>query len=88
MIERGMVLLDYHRHAAIVVSVGHKLTHLIEYAGERELVIHALDDDAVRERGYFEINYPVRRAVRVFLRHPAGVSVKARAELRAIAKGA
>lgn len=79
------VLIDRNARTAIVVSVGRKLTHLVPLE-EGELVLRALTDEEMRDRGFRELNYPVKRAVRKYLKHSGGVSPKARAALKELAQ--
>ena len=82
--KRGDVLQDFNRHCAIVVDQGRVLTKAVELECG-ELVIRALRPEQLLERGFKVIDYPLRRAVRIFLQHSGGVSLKARAALKEVA---
>lgn len=79
------VMVDRNARTAIVVAEGRKLTHMVAME-EGELVIRTFDPDEMRERGFREIpDYPIKRAVRKYLKHSGGVSPKARKALKELA---
>ena len=85
--NRGDIIRDFNRHHAIVVGAGRVLVHVVELECG-ELVVRALRPEDILDRGFVAISdYPLRRAVRVFLKHSGGVSVKAREVLRALTHG-
>lgn len=77
------VLIDRNARTAIVVRVGRKLTHLVPLE-EGELVVRALAPAEMAERGFRPLEYPVKRAVRKYLKHAGGVSSKARKALKGL----
>jgi hypothetical protein len=81
----AQVLIDRNRRTAIVVGRGRKLTKLVQME-EGALVVRLFSPEDLEERGFTELpDYPVKRAVRKFLKHAGGISQKARASLRAVA---
>jgi len=85
-VNPGDVLLDFNRRSAIVVAVGRKLTRLAMLE-DGPIVVRALTEEEMCDRGYRPIDYPTRKAVRAFLKHSGGVSDKARSELNLLKKG-
>lgn len=84
----GDVLIDFNRRTAIVVAQGRKLTQLVALE-EGELVVRPYNQDELRDRVFRPLRYPLRRAVRQYLKHSGGVSDRARKALRGLlAKGA
>ena len=82
----GAVLIDFNRRTAIVVGRGRKLTRLVQME-EGELVVRTFSPDDLELRGFRSLDYPVKRAVRKFMKHSGGVSGKARAALNLLKKG-
>jgi hypothetical protein len=80
------VIIDCNRRTAIVVSRGRKLLHVVPLE-EGELVIRTLSPEDMRSRGFRELDYPLKKAVRKYLRHAGGVSAKAKAALKAVSIG-
>ncbi|HKQ24072.1 MAG TPA: hypothetical protein VJT81_06480 [Burkholderiales bacterium] len=81
----GDVLADCNRRTAIVVRLGRKLTHLVPLE-EGELVLRSLSPAEIASRGFRPIDYPLKKAVRKYLKHSGGVSPKARTALRALVR--
>lgn len=81
----GAVLVGHNRRTAIVVAQGRKLTHLVPLE-EGELVVRPLSQAELDHRGFRPIDYPLRKAVRAYLKHSGGISPKARKALRGLVK--
>jgi hypothetical protein len=81
----GDVLVDHNRRTAIVVRMGRKLTHLVPLE-EGELVLRSLSPAELAHRGFRPIDYPLKKAVRVYLKHAGGISPKAKQALRALVR--
>jgi hypothetical protein len=79
----GEVLVDCNRRTAIVVRVGRSLTHLVPL-DDGELVLRSLSTAEMADRGFRPIEYPLKKAVRVYLKHAGGISSKARKALRSL----
>lgn len=77
------VLIDRNARTAIVIREGRKLTHVVPLE-EGELVVRTLTIDDMRDRMFRALNYPIKKAVRQYLRHSGGVSKKARQALKGL----
>lgn len=77
------VLIDRNARTAIVVAQGRKRTHLVALE-EGELVVRPYTAAELQERGFKPLDYPLKRAVRKYLKHSGGVSKAAKKALRAI----
>ena len=78
------VIIDHNRRTAIIVGRGRKYTSIVPME-EGELVIRKLSQEQLDARGFRPLDYPVKRAVRKFMKHNGGVSKVARDALRAVA---
>lgn len=75
------VMIDRNRHTAIVISRGTKWIHIVEL-GEGPLTLSRISEDQIKERGFKPLeNYPLEKAVGLYLQHNGGVSDAARREL-------
>lgn len=81
----GAVLIDRNARTAIVITQGRKLTHLVPLE-EGELTVRPLSQADLEERGFRPMDYPLKRAVRIYLRHSGGVSTAARKALKGLVK--
>lgn len=81
----GDVLVDHNRRTAIVVRMGRKLTHLVPLE-EGELVLRSLSPAEMEDRGFRPLDYQLKKAVRLYLKHASGISTKARKALRALVR--
>ena len=78
-----MVLIDCNRRTAIVVSRGRKLLHVVPLE-EGELTIRTLAPEDLRDRGFRELEYPIKKAINKYLKHSGGLSAKAKAALKTL----
>lgn len=75
------VIIDRNRRSAIITRQGHKFVHLVQLT-EGELTTSRLTDEELHDRGFQPLpNYPLDRAVGLYLAHQGGVSDAARREL-------
>lgn len=79
------VLIDRNARTAIVVAQGRKRTHLVALE-EGELVVRPYRQDELLARGFKAMDYPLKRAVRQYLKHSGGVSKAAKKALRGLLK--
>lgn len=78
-----MVLINNHRQTAIVLAQGPVWITCVQMQ-DGQLTTGKLSQDDVDEAGWRELDYPLEKAIRQYLRHPGGVSPAARRELEAL----
>lgn len=79
----GDVMLDFNRRSCIVTRVGHKRVYFVLM--EPGELVETWDGYEEFEREFTLLpGYPVKRAIRVYLKHSGGVSAKAKAALKAL----
>jgi hypothetical protein len=82
-----MILADSGRRTAIVIAAGPKFTSCVRMdAGE--LTTTRLSLETIDSEGWHPVDYPLDRAVGIYLAHPAGVSDAARRALETVAMDA
>lgn len=80
------VIINQHRHTAIVVAASGKKMLVIKL-GKGKLAVTALSLQEIRDQGYVASDYSPKQAAQSYLQHGAGVSDKARRYLEKIAAG-
>lgn len=82
MTDDNVVMINHESRTALVIKVGHKLTHLVPM-GEGELVLRALTNDEMRANGFRILEgYPFKRAARLYLKHAGGLTPKTRKAIK------
>lgn len=79
----GDVMLDFNRRSCIIVRVGRKNVEYVRLE-EGELVVRTASAEFIEHDYTLLPGYPVKRAIRVYLKHAGGVSAKAKAALKAL----
>lgn len=84
--KAGDVILDFNKRSAIVVSIG-RTNMLYVPIEDGELVLRSGNIVAMQVEGWLVLpGYPIKRAVRIYLKHSGGVSAKAKAALKELIK--
>ena len=82
-----MILADSGRHTAIIISKGTQAIRCVRMdAGE--LTIAHLHPAQIEAEGWLPHDYPLDRAIDIYLAHPAGISPAARQALEGVALAA
>lgn len=79
----GDVLIDWNRRSVIIVAVGRVNAEYVRM-DEGELVVRTASMEHIAHQYTLLPGYPVKRAIRVYLKHSGGVSAKAKAALKAL----
>lgn len=83
----SQVIADSGRRTAIVIAQGPKFISCVRMdAGE--LTTTRLPQEQIEAEGWRPIDYPVERAIDIYLAHPGGVSPAARRALDDVAMAA
>ena len=82
----GAVVRNHNSRTGILIDRGHKLVRAV-FMHEGELVITKLTDEELRDLGYEAIEYPLKRAVRIYRKHAGGISKGARDALKQLVQG-
>ena len=78
-----MVLINAHRQTAIVLTQGPAWVTCIRMQ-DGQLTTTRLSQESLEGEGWRELDYPVAKAARQYLKHPGGVSDAARRALEHI----
>ncbi|SFP46003.1 hypothetical protein SAMN05216419_100395 [Nitrosomonas cryotolerans] len=80
------VLIDQHRHTAIIVATNRK-KQLVIKLGKGKLTVSSISTKEIKAQGYTVSDYPPKLAAQSYLYHGAGVSDRAKRYLEEIANG-
>ncbi|WP_297324240.1 hypothetical protein [Nitrosomonas sp.] len=80
------VIIDQHRHTAIIVAAQGKNLLIIKL-GKGKLTVTPLSPEKIKIQGYTTSDYSPKLAAQSYLQHGAGVSERAKKYLEKIACG-
>lgn len=82
-----MVIVDCNRHTGIVISQGPKYIGAV-LMESGQLTTTRLTQEQYDEVCFKQIDYPLEKAIQIFINHPGGISEAARRALESMSMAA